>query len=180
VEQCSARANPEDAARGGETPLRWLVGRRSRKRGRPAAERVVEAPPAAAPTRRQRERARRDRLPPPPWAPVPLVELAVLAALIIGVIGFFSSGKRGAILLVCAAVLGSLAGLEVAIREHFAGFKSHTTVLSLAIAVAAMALAFFAGGPRWLVLAVGVPLFVFAFFLLRNAFARRSGGYTMR
>jgi hypothetical protein len=87
----------------------------------------------------------------------------VLAALIIGVIGFFSSGTRGAILLVCAAVLGSLAGLEVAIREHFAGFKSHTTVLSLAIAVAAMALAFFAGGPRWLVLAVGIPLFVFAF-----------------
>ena len=43
-----------------------------------------------------------------------------------------------------------------------------------------MALAFFAGGPRWLVLAVGVPLFVFAFVLLRNAFARRSGGYTMR
>jgi hypothetical protein len=28
--------------------------------------------------------------------------------------------------------------------------------------------------------AIGVPLFVFAFFLLRNAFARRSGGYTMR
>jgi hypothetical protein len=77
-------------------------------------------------------------------------------------------------------VLGSLAGLEVAIREHFAGFKSHTTVLSLAVAVAAMAFAFFAGGPRWLVIAIGVPLFVFAFFLLRNAFARRSGGYTMR
>lgn len=76
--------------------------------------------------------------------------------------------------------LAGLGGLEVAIREHFAGFKSHTTVLSLASAVAAMALAFFAGGPRWLVLAVGIPLFVFAFFLLRNAFARRSGGYTMR
>ena len=164
------------------------MGKRSRKRARPAAERVVEATPAAEPakpaakpvSRRERERARRDRLPPPPWAPVPLVELAVLAALIIGVIGFFSPGKRGAILLVCAAVLGSLAGLEVAIREHFAGFKSHTTVLSLAVAIAAAAVAFFAGGPRWLIVAIGVPLFVFAFFLLRNAFARRSGGYTMR
>jgi hypothetical protein len=164
------------------------MGKRSRKRARPAAERVVEATPAAEPakpaakpvSRRERERARRDRLPPPPWAPFPLVELSVLAALIIGVIGFFSSGRRGAILLVCAAVLGSLAGLEVAIREHFAGFKSHTTVLSLAIAVAAMAIAFFSGGPQWLILAVGVPLFVFAFFFLRTAFARRSGGYTMR
>ena len=83
-------------------------------------------------------------------------------------------------ILVCAAALGSLAGLEISIREHFAGFKSHTTVLSLAIAVAAMAVAFFAGGPKWLVIAVGAPLFVFSFFLLRNAFARRSGGYTMR
>jgi hypothetical protein len=156
------------------------MGRRSRKRGRPAAERVVEAPPAAQASRRERERSRRDRLPPPPWAPFPLVELAVLAALIIGVIGFFSPGKRGAILLVCAASLGSLAGLEITIREHFAGFKSHTTVLSAAVAVAAMAVAFFAGGPRWLVVAVGVPIFVFGFFLLRNAFARRSGGYTMR
>src|SRR5919201_481486 len=155
------------------------MGKRSRKRGRPAGERVIEAP-AAPPTRKQREKSRRDALPPPPWAPFPLVELAVLAALIIGVIGFFSPGRRGAIMLVCAAAPGSLAGPEVAIREHFAGFKSHTTVLSLAIAVAAMALAFFAGGPRWLVVAVGAPLFVFAFFLLRNAFARRSGGYTMR
>ncbi|HEX3317737.1 MAG TPA: hypothetical protein VHR88_06945 [Solirubrobacteraceae bacterium] len=156
------------------------MGRRSRKRARPAGERVVEAPPAAPPTRRERERSRRDRLPPPPWAPFPLVELAVLAALIIGIVGFFSSGRRGAILLVCAAVLGSLAGLEITIREHFAGFKSHTTVLSAAVAVAVMAVAFFAGGPRWLVVAVGVPVFVFSFFLLRNAFARRSGGYTMR
>ena len=41
-------------------------------------------------------------------------------------------------------------------------------------------LALRSGDTRWLVLAVGVPLFVFAFFLLRNAFARRSGGYTMR
>ena len=155
------------------------MGKRSRKRVRPAGERVIEAP-AAPPSRKQRERTRRDALPPPPWAPVPLVELAVLAALIIGVIGFFTSGPKGAILLVCAAVLGSLAGLEITIREHFAGFKSHTTVLALAIAVAAMAVAFFAGGPKWLVIAVGAPLFVLSFVLLRNTFARRSGGYTMR
>jgi hypothetical protein len=155
------------------------MGRRSRKRARPAGERVVEQPPAPT-TRKEREKRRRDELPPPPWAPFPLVELSVLAALVIGVVGFFSPGKRGAILLVCAATLGSLAGLEITIREHFAGFKSHTTVLSLAIAVAAMAIVFFAGGPQWLVLAVGVPLFVFAFFFLRNAFARRSGGYSMR
>jgi hypothetical protein len=104
----------------------------------------------------------------------------VLAALVIGIIGFFTSGRPGAIMLVCAAVLGSLAGLEITIREHFAGYRSHTTALAGAIAVAGMALAFFGGGPRWLVLAVGVPLFVFGFWALRDAFQRRSGGASLR
>jgi hypothetical protein len=164
------------------------MGKRSRKRVRPAGERVLDDPPeekttapAPAPvSRRERERRRRDELPKAPWAPFPLVELSVLAALIIGAIGFFSSGPRGAILLVCAAVLGSLAGLEITIREHFAGFKSHTTVLSGVPAIAGMALVFFTGGPRWLVIAVGIPVFVAAFWLLRIAFQRRSGGLSMR
>ena len=173
------------------------MGRRSRKRARPAAERVVEATPATrsadptepaasprAETRRERERARRDRLPPPPWAPVPLVELAVLAALIIGVIGFFSPGKGGAILLVCAAVLGSLAGLEVAIREHFAGFKSHTTLLAGSAAVLTMMLIYTVGGQTLagfaIAVATGVLIFVLAFWRFRESFRSRSGGATFR
>src|SRR3954454_4354230 len=168
------------------------MGKRSRKRARPAGERVIEdAPAEAAPepaaaasspraSRRERDKRRRDALPAPPWAPFPLVELTVLAALILVAIGFFTSGTKGAVILVCGIVLGSLSGLEITIREHFAGFKSHTTVLALAVAIAAMAIAYFSGGPRWLVIAVGVPLFVAAFWLLRIAFQRRSGGYSMR
>src|SRR3954451_5073132 len=101
------------------------MGKRSRKRARPAGERVIEAP-AAPPSRKQRERTRRDALPPPPWASVPLIALAVLAALMIGGIGFFPSGPNGSTLLVCAAPLGALAGLEITIPEPFAGFQSPT------------------------------------------------------
>src|SRR4051794_41042943 len=166
------------------------MGKRSRKRMRPAGERVVEDAPAPEPApapaaspraaRRDREKRRRDELPAPPWAPFPLVELSVLAALVIGVIGFFTSGRSGAIMLVCAAALGSLAGLEITIREHFAGFKSHTTVLAGVAAIAATALVYFAGGPQWLIIAVAVVLFLTGFWLLRIAFQRRSGGYSIR
>ena len=124
--------------------------------------------------------AKRDRAeerPPAPWGKFPLAELTILAGIILLIVGFIGGSPTA---LGLGIALGALGGLEVSIREHFAGFKSHTTVLSLAVAIAAAAVAFFAGGPRWLIVAIGVPLFVFAFFLLRNAFARRSGGYTMR
>jgi uncharacterized membrane protein YhiD involved in acid resistance len=81
-------------------------------------------------------------------------------------------------------VLGSLAGLEVSIREHFAGFKSHTTLLAGSAAVLSMILVS-AVSPRGLAtlgiaVAVGVLVFVLAFFGLREAFRRRSGGYSFR
>ena len=38
-------------------------------------------------------------------------------------------------------VLGSLAGLELSVREHFAGYRSHTLLLAAAVGVATL------GGP---------------------------------
>ena len=35
-------------------------------------------------------------------------------------------------MLAAAAALGSLAGLEISLREHLAGYRSHTTVLAAA------------------------------------------------
>jgi hypothetical protein len=112
---------------------------------------------------------------------VPLVEICVLIALVCLVLGFFvADGDSSGLLIAAGLALGSLAGLEVVIREHFAGFKSHTTVLALAPAVAAMAIAYFSGAPRWVVPAVGVPVFVFGFWALRESFKRRTGGVGMR
>ncbi|MGE5407540.1 MAG: hypothetical protein ACM3NV_02905 [Syntrophothermus sp.] len=71
--------------------------------------------------------------------------------------------------------------MEVAIREHFAGYRSHTTLLAGAVFV------FTVGGLYYLAhqvlaiaLAVGAAAFGVAFFLARRAFQRASGGLSYR
>src|SRR5881398_2830193 len=113
------------------------MGKRSRKRpapDRPATTRAErDALRGTAPPRR----ATRER-PPAPWGSFPLTELVVLLALVFGVIGFFNlDTHRGKVMIAAAMVLGSLGGLEVSIREHFAGFKSHTTLIAGSLAVGA-------------------------------------------
>ena len=44
------------------------------------------------------------------------------------VVGIGSDGGRLALL--CGLVLASLGGLDTALREHFAGFRSHSSVLA--------------------------------------------------
>jgi hypothetical protein len=156
------------------------MGKRSRKRdGSPARRPVTPAAPAPAPRARGR-RARLDELPPAPWAPFPLVELCVLLGLILLGIGLFAGGDRAIVFVLCGVALSSLAGLEQAIREHFAGFRSHTSLLSGACAIATLAGLTALGLDRPLALAAGVALFAAVFGLFRRAFLRRSGGLSFR
>jgi uncharacterized membrane protein len=104
----------------------------------------------------------------------------VLIALVLGVLGVVIWGPRGRIMIGCAAALGSLAGLELSIREHFAGYRSHSTVLAGTVAVAALAVMFFARLPQVVLLAVGAAIFATAFFVLREFFKRKSGGFGFR
>jgi hypothetical protein len=174
------------------------VGRRSRKRSAPppapAAGHATAAGPAPAeprptagagtPVRTGRPasvRARLDEAPPAPWAPVPLVELCVLAGLVLIVVALVRGGDRAGLLLACGVALASLAGLELSIREHFAGYRSHTTVLAGAAAVlSAVPLFFFTGVPQPVLLVVAVLVFAAAYVLLRRAFRARSGGVGFR
>src|SRR3954447_22582147 len=106
------------------------MGKRSRKRSLPpAAERQAapEPAPPPAPVAGPTRRARMDEAPKAPWSPFPLVELCILLGLILVVWGFAGGGDRKGALLGCGFALVSLAGLELAIREHFAGFRSHST-----------------------------------------------------
>jgi hypothetical protein len=156
------------------------LGRRSRKRASsPPSERrpAATAPPPAPLAGR---RARRDDAPAAPWGRFPLVELCVLLALVLGVLGFVEGGRRGFVLLGCAMVLGSLAGLELTIREHFAGYRSHSSVLAGAVAVASGAALWFAHVPQVAILPIAVAIFAAAFFAFREVFRRRSGGYGFR
>ena len=44
--------------------------------------------------------------------------------------GFFVAPPRGPIMIGTGLVLGSLAGLELSVREHFAGYRSHTLLIA--------------------------------------------------
>src|ERR671934_2533269 len=80
-----------------------------------------------------------DEAPKAPWSPFPLVELCILIGLVLMVTGFLSGGNRGGLFVVCGVGLVGVASLELAIREHFAGYRSHTSLLALAAAIATMA-----------------------------------------
>ena len=154
------------------------MGRRSRARraeqGTGAARSAP--PPVPRPARLTDER------PKPPWHPVPLVELSVLVGLVLIVMGFISGidGDRGRVALLCGLALASLGGLDTALREHFAGFRSHSTVLAGLPGVAVAGVLFFAGVP-WLAVALGAAAtFAVAFWAFRTAFRRRSGGLSFR
>jgi hypothetical protein len=123
----------------------------------------------------RRGRPSLDERPKAPWDPFPLVELAVLVGLVLFVLGVFDlESDRGKLLLVSGMALGSLGGLDTAAREHFAGYRSHTTVLAALPAVLLAGLLFFGGAP-WIAIVIVAPaVFAGVFFLLLRAYRRRQ------
>jgi hypothetical protein len=119
-----------------------------------------------------------DERPPAPWGSFPLAELTVLAgivALVIGVVG------RNPTSIGIGVVLGGLGGLEVSAREHFAGYRSHTTLLAGTVFVLVTGSLFYlAGLILAIALAAGIVTFAASFYALRRAFQRASGGLSFR
>lgn len=95
-------------------------------------------------------------------------------------LGFFRGGRSGAVMLICAGTLGSLAGLELSIREHLAGYKPHSTILAATVGLVALAILFFAQVPRLVFLPVAAAVFGTAFWVLRGVYRRRSEGLSVR
>ena len=114
----------------------------------------------------------------------PLVELVVLVALVmLGGGFFFADGSRGALMIGAGLVLGSLAGLELSVREHLSGYRSHTLILAGAPAVLAVGVLFFVAPESLrpaLPLAGGAVAFGLATLGLRALFRNRSGGLNLR
>jgi hypothetical protein len=156
------------------------MGRRSRARRAAGIAPASTTPPPPPATPRPAPLS--DERPKAPWHPVPLVELCVLVGIVLIVLGLivgFDSG-RGQLALVCGVLLASLGGLDTAVREHFNGYKSHSSVLAGLPGVIAAAALFFARAP-WIVVAVGAALvFGVALWGFRAAFRRRSGGLSFR
>jgi hypothetical protein len=160
------------------------MGRRSRKR--PGRDAAVPPPPtptpagAATPRRggRWASRARLAEAPRAPWHPVPLSELCILAGLVCLVVGALD--RRAALLALGFALVG-LASLEVALREHLAGYRSHSALLALAGALAVVVpVAVATHLARPLAGALVAALFAGGALGLRALFRRRSGGFGFR
>src|SRR5712692_4767999 len=125
-----------------------------------------------------RRRGARSEPPPAPWGSFPLSELVVFVALVFLVAGFFVSPPRGTVMVGAGLALGSLAGLEVSIREHFAGYRSHTLLLSGAVGVVVIAVLFVtrpSGLPPIVMVGAGAVAFGLAAWGLANVFKRRAG-----
>ena len=101
---------------------------------------------------------------------VPVSEFAIFAGLVCLVVGMINHG--GSVLELGVIVMG-LGVTEVTAREHFSGFKSHTTLLALMPAVIVEALyALVVGVPnqRILLLVPVIPIFGVSYLVLRRHF----------
>lgn len=158
--------------------------RRRRKERR--AQGIAPAQPSekAASRAPARPRADSDEPPPAPWGSFPLVELAVLVGLIMLVLGFFFvSGSRGPILIATGLALGSIGGLELSIREHFAGYRSHTVLLAGVPALIVLGVLFYLapdGIPPLARAGIGIAVFAAFAAIFVRVFTRRSGGLRYR
>jgi len=153
--------------------------RRRRRNPNPAA--APATTPAPAPRESSRRKVARDAAPPAPWGSFPLVELVVLVALVMIAVGFFTSGPRQAVLIGAGLALGSLAGLELSIREHLSGYRSHILLLAAIPAIATLGILFFAAAlPPAGRLAAAAAVFALSAWGLREVFKRRSGGLSFR
>ena len=95
--------------------------------------------------------------------------------------GFFVAPPQGFVMIGVGLALGSLAGLELSIREHFAGYRSHTLLLSAAVAVPVFGVLFLASNTATLIcVAAAAAAFGGSAWLFAQAFRRRSGGALFR
>jgi uncharacterized integral membrane protein len=124
------------------------------------------------------ERRRADERPPAPWGSLPLAELVILAGIVLLAVGVFSKDPTA---LALGVVLAALGGLEVAAGEHFAGYRSHTTLLAGTLFVLVTGGLFYLAGLILAVsLAIGAFAFAIAFYLLRRVFRKASGGLSFK
>lgn len=163
------------------------MGRRSRKRGGVSAGSVVTPPPAveraprapAAP-RTATYKSRREDAPQPAWAPFPLTELAIFISIILLAVGFLTHDATRGVLLGGGFLLVTLSAGELAVREHFAGYRSHSSLLAGICAIIVAIPVWLLPVPQELVLAAGVLAFLAGLYGFRRAFMRRSGGVGFR
>lgn len=170
------------------------MGKRSRKRTaelgsraeRDAVRRERRAEAAAksrsSPPPRRRGRPEAGERPPAPWGRFPLSELVILLGIGVIVWGALSGADARNQRIGAGLVIAALGGLELAVREHLAGFRSHSTLLAGVAAFAVVTALALGPGPHALsiLIVIGALVFGVAFYALRELFRRRTGGLSFR
>lgn len=105
-----------------------------------------------------------------PFGGVPVSEILILVGMIGAIYGLVSSVAPALAVGLIACTLGVI---EFSAREHFSGYRSHSTMLSAIPAIGAgiAMIALFGGSlTRSLLLVVVIPVFLFCFWLFRKRF----------
>jgi hypothetical protein len=114
-----------------------------------------------------------------PWHPLPLSELLILVGAIGTVVGF-QRGESGIPVLFAGLAAVLIGTVEVTLREHLSGYRSHTLILTLLPAIALYTGVVLIARPptaaNLALLGLDVALAVFLFKWLRSRFldARRE------
>ena len=155
--------------------------RQQRKRRKRLATDGERPPVAPAPQPRRAAAVREDERPPAPWGDFPLSEIVIFIGIVLLIAGFVVAPPQGLVMIGIGLALASLAGLELAIREHYAGYRSHNLLLAAAVGVPTLAVLLFATKlPTPVCVAGGLLAFGGAAWLFASAFRRRSGGALYR
>ena len=157
------------------------MAKKRKKRPRRPREATPAATPKPAVSRQATERKRaaaEDTRPPAPWGSFPLVEICVLTGIILVIAGLIIGTDRGALAIGVGIGLAALGGLELAIREHFAGYRSHSSLLAGVPAIATLGVLFYAG-PESLEpiarVAIAAVVFAASFYGFSAMFKRKAG-----
>ncbi|HEX2232937.1 MAG TPA: hypothetical protein VHG69_06190 [Thermoleophilaceae bacterium] len=123
-----------------------------------------------------------DERPPAPWGSFPLSELLILAGIALMAWGLFSWNSAGNARFAAGLALASLGGAELAVREHLAGYRSHSTLLAGVTAFLVVTALAIGPGPNtvWVLVLIAAAVFGPAFYGFRELFKRRSGGLGFR
>jgi hypothetical protein len=164
-------------AKGRQPPNQQMPTKRQRRKRRRRSPERRPVQPARTPAPRRKP----DDRPAAPWGDFPLSEIVVFVGILLLIAGFFVTPPQGFVMIAVGLALGSLAGLELSIREHFAAYRSHTLLLSAAVGIPIFGVLFVATKvPTTICVAAGALAFGGSAWLFTQAFRRRSGGAVFR
>jgi hypothetical protein len=165
----------------GERPAQAQVSERVNGRPRGAAAQAAATAPRAGRSRSSPTASTFGEPPHSPWHPLPLSELLILAGAVGTVIGMKHLGEalsNGAPTLLVGLAAVGIGTIEVTLREHRSGYRSHTVLLALLPVLVldsliVLGISAFVTPPRLLtvgLIAIDMAVFALLFKVLRARF----------